>query len=328
MSTSEEFEKATSWLRPELIAHCYRMLGSVTEAEDQVQETYLKAWQAFHSFEGRSSVRTWMYRIATNICLNALSSASRRVLPTGLGQPAGNPEAPLRERQETWLEPLPDTVVWGSVPPDPQTCVVARDGVGLATIAALQELPPKQRAVLVLREVLEFSAAETAEIVGTGVAAVNSAVQRARATIGPGLTEEGRHASDLDDRERAVWEEFCAAFDGYDVEALTRIMAEQATWEMPPFDRFYVGPTDIATLISLNCPAEAPGDLRMVPCVVNARPAAGMYLRDDSGQYRPFQLVCLEIVDSCVSRVVGYFDTGLFLRAMGPSPGEPAPRRT
>ncbi|WP_425310402.1 RNA polymerase subunit sigma-70 [Ammonicoccus fulvus] len=188
-----EFEQATARLRPELIAHCYRMLGSLSDAEDQVQETYLRAWRAYHSFEGRSSVRTWMYRIATNVCINAARAASRRVLPTGLGQPAGDPDAPIEARHdESWLEPLPDAVLWGRAQPEPGEAVAAREGVGLAAVAVLQDLPPNQRATLVLRDVLQFSAGEAAEILGVGVTAVNSALQRARASVGDGLTVEGR----------------------------------------------------------------------------------------------------------------------------------------
>lgn len=312
-----DFEQATAWLRPELIAHCYRMLGSLADAEDRVQETYLKAWRAFHSFGGRSSARTWMYRIATNTCLTSLTAASRRVLPTGLGQPAGDPEAALETRPgETWVEPLPDAVLWGSAQAEPADQLAAREGVALATVAALQELPPNQRAALLLRDVLQFSAAETAQIMGVGVSAVNSALQRARATVGDGLPEEGRCARDLDERERRVWSDFCTAFEAYDIDGVVDLLADQATWEMPPFDRFYYGPAAIGALVRAQCPATGPGDLRMVPCVVNARPAAAMFLRGEDGDFQPFQLTCLEISGDRVRQVVGFFDETAIARAL------------
>ena len=188
--TTRDFEQETAPLRRELLAHCYRMMGSPVDAEDQVQETYLRAWRAFHDFDGRSSVRTWMYRIATNACLNALSSASRRVLPSGLGGPAGDPEAPIVARHdESWLEPMPEAMLWQSAAPTPEERFLGRENVTLAWTTALQNLPPQQRAVLLLREVLGFSAAETAETLGTTVASVNSALQRCRATVGDGLTD-------------------------------------------------------------------------------------------------------------------------------------------
>lgn len=315
-----DFERQTGPLRPELLAHCYRMLGSVHEAEDQVQETYLRAWKAFHSFEGRSSVRTWMYRIATNTCLTALETSARRPLPTRLGSPPGDPRATIAEDRTTpWLEPLPDAVLWGSGPVDPSSNAVAREGIGLAMVAALQELPPRQRATLVLREVLEFSAGETAEILDMTEPAANSALQRARATVGDGLRADGRRASDLDEHEQEVWREFCTAFDRYDVPAAVSVLAKDAAWEMPPFDRWYSGRDDIAALVGVQCPARAPGDLAMVPTVVNGLPGAGMYLRDESGVHRPFQLVVLQIHGGEITHVVGFFDDRLFVKAGLPS---------
>lgn len=206
-------------------------------------------------------------------------------------------------------------MVWGSAEPDPGDAVAAREGVGLAAIAALQELLPNQRATLVLREVLQFSAAETAEILGVGVAAVNSSLQRARASIGDGLTAEGRTVEELDETERQVWADFCAAFEAHDIDTVVELMAHQATWEMPPFDRFYRGPEAIGILVRNQCPARAEGDLVMVPCIINGRPAAGMYLRDDRGP-AAFQLVALEIEDRWVRRVVGFFDPDVLARAM------------
>lgn len=310
-----EFERLTAPLRPELLAHCYRLLGSASDAEDQVQETYLRAWRAFHSFEGRSSVRTWMYRIATNTCLSALGSAARRVLPTGLGQPAGDPVEPVREARGTpWLEPLPDAVLWSAPTPDPQDATVAREGVGLALVVALQDLPPRQRAALVLRDVLRFSAEEAAGVLGCSVAALNSALQRARARVGEGTRREGRRAEDLSPEERRLYDEFCAAFERYDVPAVVALLASDATWEMPPFDRWYAGQDAVAALIGAQCPAKTAGDLRMLPTVANGQPAAGMYLRRDDG-YHPFQLVVLDIHEGRIAHVAGFFEPELFTRA-------------
>ena len=321
-----DFEAATAPLRGELIAHCYRMLGSASEAEDLVQETYLRAWKAFHAFEGRSSVRTWMYTIATNTCLTALKQQSRRPLPTGLGQPPGDPSVPVVEdRSVPWLEPLPDRMLWGegSSAPDPAEAAVASEGVQLAVVAALQDLPPRQRAVLVLREVLALSAAETAQALECTVASANSALQRARATIGDGLPQGGRRADQLTERERELFAELCAAFERYDVPAVVGVLAEQSTWQMPPFDQYYVGREDIAMLIGGQCPASGPMDLRMVPVVCNGQPAAGMYLRGEDGVYRPFQLCVVDIVDGEITGVVGFFDEDAFRHAG--LPGELTP---
>lgn len=313
-----DFETATAPLRGELLAHCYRMLGSASEAEDLVQETYLRAWKAFHSFEGRSSVRTWMYTIATNTCLTALKAQGRRPLPSGIGQPPGDPHVPVVEdRSVPWLEPLPDQMVWGtgSTTPDPAEAAVATEGVQLAVVAALQDLPPLQRAVLVLREVLQLSAAETAEALATTVAAVNSALQRARATLGDGASRAGRRVSELTEADRQVFARFCEAFERYDVPAVVGVMTEQATWQMPPFDRWYLGREDIAALIGSQCPASGPMDLRIVPTVCNGQPAAAMYLRDEDGVHRAFQLCVVDVVDGEVTAVVGFFDESAFRHA-------------
>ncbi|MGD8199283.1 sigma-70 family RNA polymerase sigma factor [Ornithinimicrobium sp. W1679] len=313
---TQTFEELTAPLRGELLAHCYRMLGSAGEAEDLVQETYLRAWRAFHSFEGRSSVRTWMYRIATNTCLTALKQQGRRPLPSGLGQPPGDPHVPVVEdRSRDWLEPLPDRMVWGEARPDPADAAVAHEGVQLAVVAALQDLPPRQRAALVLRDVLQMSAAETAEALGCSVAAANSALQRARATVGDGMRQAGRRVHELTAEEREIFTRFCEAFERYDVPAVVEVMTEQATWQMPPFDRYYVGQEAIAALIGTQCPASGPLDLRMVPTVSNGQPAAGMYLRGEDGVHRPFQLVVVDVVDGAVTAVVGFFDEAAFARA-------------
>ena len=313
-----EFEEVTAPLRGEIIAHCYRLLGSAGEAEDLVQETYLRAWRSYDRFEGRSSVRTWMYTIATNSCLTALKGQARRPLPSGLGQPPGDPRtAVVEDRSRDWLEPLPDRVVWGrdAATVDPAQAAEATESTQLAFVAALQELPALQRAVLVLRDVLQLSAAETAQVLDTTVASVNSALQRSRATIGDGLERSGRRVSELTQAERDVFAAFCEAFERYDVPAVVGVMTAQAVWQMPPFDRYYVGPQDIAALIGTQCPASRPRDLRMVPTVANGQPAAGMYLRHEDGGYRAFQLCVVDLQEGRVTGVVGFFSEDAFTRA-------------
>lgn len=308
---SIDFEAETAPLRRELMAHCYRMMGSVVDAEDQVQETYLRAWRAFHNFDGRSSVRTWMYRIATNSCLSALSSASKRVLPSGLGAPPGDPKAPINPgRDVSWLEPLPDAVLWQSAAPTPEERLLGRENVALAWAAALQELPPTQRAVLLLREVLGFSTAEIAETLGTTPASVNSALQRGRASIGDGLDEP--EASVDGETESAAVAAFVEAFERHDFDAVVASLADDATWQMPPFDRYYVGARQAAELSWTHCPANVAGDLKFRTTRLNGGPAVGMYLLRGR-EYEAFQLQALHIdADGLIDDVVGWFDPHLF----------------
>ena len=306
-----DFETQTAPLRAELLAHCYRMMGSAVEAEDAVQETYLRAWRAFHGFEGRSSVRTWMYRIATNTCLNALSSASRRVLPQGLGGPPGDPSAPLNKRlDEPWLEPLPDAMMWTSAAPTPEEQLLARENVTIAWTTALQNLPPNQRAVLLLREVLQLSAEETAETLGTTVASVNSALQRCRASIGEGYDSDSAPVAPA--VEEAAVAAFVDAFERHDFDAVVASLAEDVTWQMPPFDRWYVGAADAARLSWTHCPFERPGDLRYLVTRANGQPAVGMYLRKGR-DWEAFQFQVLRVdATGKVDDVVGFFDPHLF----------------
>lgn len=298
--------------RPELFAHCYRMLGSVHDAEDLVQETYLRAWRSQNTFEGRSSMRTWLYRIATNACLTALQSRGRRPLPTGLGQEASDPYATLVQQPEVpWLEPLPDRLV-GDLPDDPASVVTSRESIRLAFVATLQNLPPRQRAVLVLREVLRWRAAEVAELLGTSTAAVNSMLQRARAH----LDEAGLNRDDVVEpvrpEQRELLDRYVAAFESYDVDAIVSLFTEDAIWEMPPFTGWYQGARTIGNLISQQCPASGPADMRMVRTHANGQPAFALYMRDPSGVHRAFQLQVLTLSDGAVSHVGCFFDTGLF----------------
>jgi RNA polymerase sigma-70 factor (ECF subfamily) len=285
------------------MAHCYRMTGSLHDAEDLVQETYLRAWKSYKGFQGKSSVRTWLYRIATNTCLTALDSRQRRPLPSGLGAPSSDPTADIVARDEVpWLEPVSEDVT------DPSDIVGSRESVRLAFVAALQHLPPRQRAVLVLREVLQWKAAEVAEAIGSSSAAVNSLLQRARAQldeIGPSADDklvppESAEAQDLLDR-------YIAAFESYDIDKLVDLFTADAIWEMPPFDGWYQGPQNIVTLSKTHCPAELPGDMRLIPTIANGQPAGAMYMRNrETGRHEPFQMHVLDVTPGGIAHVVAF----------------------
>jgi RNA polymerase sigma-70 factor, ECF subfamily len=300
-----DFSVATEPYRRELLAHCYRMTGSLHDAEDLVQETFLRAWRAYDRFEGKSSVRTWLHRIATNTCLTALEGRQRRPLPTGLGAPSSDPTGELIERAEVpWLEPLPD----------PSVIVGSRESVRLAFVAALQHLSPRQRAVLLLREVLQWKAAEVADAIGASTAAVNSLLQRARSQLeaaGPSSEDRLTDPDSADAQDRLT--SYIAAFEAYDIDRLAKLFTGEAIWEMPPFDGWYQGPRAIAALIHQQCPAEAPGDMRLIPLTANGQPAAAMYMRDGE-QHVPFQLHVLDMRVDGVSHVVAFLDTTLFAK--------------
>jgi len=297
--------------RRELLAHCYRMTGSLHDAEDLVQETYLRAWKAYDRFEGKSSVRTWLHRIATNTCLTALEARKRRPLPTGLGAPDSDPTAELESRPEVpWLEPLPDH----DDSADPSNVVGTRESVRLAFIAALQHLSPRQRAVLVLRDVLQWKAAEVADAVGASTAAVNSLLQRARAqldSVGPSVDDVV--AAPDSPEARQLLARYIAAFEDYDIDTLETMFTADAIWEMPPFTGWYRGPRTIGTLIHHNCPAEKAGDMRLLPVSANGQPGAAMYMRNpQTGRHEPFQLHVLDVVPAGISHVVAFLDTTVF----------------
>jgi RNA polymerase sigma-70 factor (ECF subfamily) len=304
-----DFSVTAEPYRRELLAHCYRMTGSLHDAEDLVQETLLRAWKAYDRFEGKSSVRTWLPRIATNTCLTALENRGRRPLPTGLGAPSSDPTAELVEGTEVpWLEPLPD------VSGDPAAIVGSRESVRLAFVAALQHLSPRQRAVLVLRDVLQWKAAEVADAIGTSTAAVNSLLQRARSQLDaarPSSDDRLSAPESADAQDRLA--RYIAAFEAYDIDLLAQLFTSEAIWEMPPFVGWYQGPQAIATLIHQQCPAQAPGDMRLIPLTANGQPAAAMYMRDGDSHV-PFQLHVLDIHADGVSRVAAFLDTTLFAK--------------
>jgi RNA polymerase sigma-70 factor, ECF subfamily len=307
-ATDTEFVTKADPYRRELLAHCYRMLGSVYEAEDLVQETYVRAWRSYDRFEGRSSMRTWLHKIATNACLNALESRSRRPLPIGLGAPSSDPGDDLIEQPEVpWLEPLPDAMLGG----DPAAVVTDRESIRLAVVAAMQFLPPRQRAVLILLDALQWPAAEVAEMLDTTVASVNSALQRARAQLQQATPSADEVTEPSEAEKRDLLDRFVAAFEAKDVAAMVKIFTTDAVWEMPPFTGWYQGPEDIARLVDTRCPAEGPGDMRLVPTRANGQAAFGLYMRDGD-TYRPFNLPVLTLTRDGVSHVSCFFDLRLF----------------
>ena len=307
-----DFSATAEPYRRELLAHCYRMTGSLHDAEDLVQETLLRAWKAYDRFEGKSSVRTWLHRIATNTCLTALENRRRRPLPTGLGAPSSDPTAELVEGAEVaWLEPFPESAGDRA---DPAAIVGSRESVRLAFVAALQHLSPRQRAVLVLRDVLQWKAAEVADAIGTTTAAVNSLLQRARSQLDsaqPSSDDRLTPPESADAQDRLA--RYIAAFEDYDIERLAELFTSEAIWEMPPYLGWYQGPQAIITLIHQQCPAESPGDMRLIPLTANGQPAAAMYMRDGQGHV-PFQLHVLDMHAHGVSRVVAFLDTSLFAK--------------
>ena len=305
-SVGDDFPQVADPFRRELLAHCYRMTGSAHDAEDLVQETYLRAWRAYHSFEGRSSVRTWLYRIATNVCLTALEGKDRRPLPTGLGQPGSTAGDPLDERGEMpWLEPLPDSMV-----ADPAHASETRESIRLAFVAALQHLPARQRAVLILRDVLRWKAAEVAEALGTTTAAVNSALQRAHAQLENAQLSRDTVAEPTP-AQKEMLERYVQAFWDKDIDAIVSMLTQEAVWEMPPFAGWYQGAENIGRLIDTQCPGGM-RDMRMLATTANGQPAFGLYMRTPDGDFVPFHLQVLALAGARVDHVVAFFGEGLF----------------
>jgi RNA polymerase sigma-70 factor, ECF subfamily len=323
-AVDQEFGRLADPLRPDQLAHCYRMLGSVHEAEDLVQETYLNAWRGYAKFEGRASIRTWLYKIATNACLNALEGRDRRPLPTGLGA-ASDPEyAPVEAAEVPWLEPVPDAML-GLDGADPATVVTSRESVRLALIAALQYLPPRQRAVLVLRDVLKWRAAEVADMLATTTAAVNSALQRARAQLEEVSPDRDDVVEPTAAQQRELLDRYMAAFEAKDIPAIVALFTADAIAEMPPADAWYQGPAAIARLIANWCPA-GDNDLRLVPIAGNGQPGFATYIRAsaipdqpqsagvDGDVFVPWKVELLELDVAGVRHMVSFFDIRFFDR--------------
>jgi RNA polymerase sigma-70 factor (ECF subfamily) len=311
-TVGDDFLRLADPYRRELLAHCYRMLGSVHDAEDLVQETYLRAWRSYDRFEGRSSLRTWLHTIATRACLTALESRSKRPLPTGLGNPSGDPTDDLVQRTEVpWLEPVPDAMV-GAEGNDPAAIVTSKESIRLALIAALQHLPPRQRAVLILRDVLQWKAAEVAELLDTTTVAVNSTLQRARAQLDQASPSEDQIHEPEAAETRELLDRYVAAFEDKDIQKIVDLFTKDAVWEMPPFDAWYQGADTIGRLIDTQCPARGPGDMRLLPTEANGQPAFGLYMLGADGVHRPFQLHVLQLRGTEVEHVVCFFDLTLF----------------
>ncbi|MFF4502244.1 sigma-70 family RNA polymerase sigma factor [Streptomyces sp. NPDC001401] len=297
--------------RVELTGYCYRMLGSSFEAEDAVQDTMVRAWRSYEKFEGRSSLRSWLYRIATNVCLDMLTAGNKRARPMDLNESTPLAQAALSPRPDnTWLEPMPDARVLPTVE-DPAEAAVAKESVRLAFMAALQQLPAKQRAVLILREVLAWKASEVAELLDTSVASVNSALQRARATLAEreGEKAAGAAVSDpLDPEQQKLLDRYVAAFEGYDMTALTALLHEDAVMTMPPFDLWLTGHDDITgfmTTLGSACEGS-----RLVPVQVNGLPGFAQYKPDpEEGGYAPWAVQVLEISDGRLTGFHFFLDT-------------------
>jgi RNA polymerase sigma-70 factor, ECF subfamily len=308
---SAAFVQATEPFRRELVAHCYRMLGSIQDAEDLVQETYLRAWRSYDRFEGRSSVRTWLYQIATNRCLTALAKRSRRMLPSGVSDPERDPDADLDEAgtEVDWLQPAPDAVVLPDSA-DPAVIVAARESLRLALIASLQHLPPRQRAVLVLRDVLAFPATEVAVMLGTTTASVKSALQRARARLEELALADGQIVEPTAPRARALLDQYIAAFETADTAALERLLTEDVTLEATPLRTWFAGRKTCIPFLRDHL-LGSPGDWRMLAASANGQPAAAAYLRDQQGNYQPYGICVLTVTSAGIRRISSFGDPRL-----------------
>jgi len=301
--------------RTELTGYCYRMLGSGFEAEDAVQETMIRAWRALDRFEGRSSLRSWLYRIATNVCLDMLGSRERRARPMDL-RPAGSADDGLSPPliETAWIEPVPDGVVLPATP-DPAEAAIARESIRLAFMAALQHLPPKQRAVLLLREVLRWRASEVAALLDTSVASVNSALQRARATLAERGLDLGDQPAELDDESRRLLARYVDAFERYDMDALTALLHEDATWNMPPYELWLQTHEDVVKWClgpGIGCRGS-----RLLPVSANGSPGFAQYKPAPDGGYEPWSLQVLELDGERISGITFFLDTDRWFPLFG-----------
>ena len=303
--------------REALVGHCYRMLGSVDEADDAVQETLVRAWRALEGFDGRASLRTWLYRIATNVCLDALADRARRERPVAMG-PAGTIDDDLVELPRThWLEPIPDVHALPAEA-DPAERVALRQSIRLAFVAALQRLPPRQRAALLLAEVLGWPASEIASALETSVAAVNSALQRARATLAESAPPEGAVAG-LTPAQETLLARYVEAFERYDVDALAALLREDVTLSMPPYQLWLQGPAAVKAWFlgrGIGCRGS-----RLVPTAANGLPAFGQYRPGGPGQpHRPWSLVVLELSGDRIAAMNHFLDTAMLFPRFGLPP--------
>ncbi len=304
--------------RAELTAHCYRMLGSPFDAEDAVQEAFVRAWRSRDRFEGRAAMRTWLYRIATNVCLDMLKGNGRRVRAMDLG-PACEPlETNLNiPSDKRWIEPIPDHLIAPEA--DPADQVVERESVRLAFVAALQQLPPRQRAVLILREVLRWEASEVAELLDSTVQSVNSSLQRARAKLGKSHVSSNDRLPALSAGDRAMLERYVAAFERYDMTALTSLIREDASQSMPPYDMWLSGREDI--LAWWLGPGVGCRGSRVIPVGrANGSPAFGQYKPSPRGGYEPWALQVLELSAGRIVEFTFFLDTARIFPLFGLPP--------
>jgi RNA polymerase sigma-70 factor (ECF subfamily) len=316
---AEDLDRLLEQHRAELTAYCYRMLGSAFEAEDAVQETLLRAWRNFDRFEGRATLRTWLYRIATNVCLDMLNGSQRRARPMDLTS-SQTAAAPLGDAlpETTWIQPMPDGRVL-EADGDPAELAVVRDSVRLAFVAALQHLPPRQRAVLILREVLRWKADEVAELLDTTVASVNSALQRARSTLEASDVEDTDYFQPMDDDQRALLARYVDAFERYDLDSLTSLLHDDATWSMPPYALWLQTHDDIRRWClgpGIGCRGS-----RLIPTVANGSPAFGQYKPGGpNGSYEPWSLQVLEVSGGRIAGISFFLDTATLFPLFGLPP--------
>lgn len=304
MNLEEEFAQH----RGGLVAHCYRMLGSLHDAEDAVQETYLRAWRGHADFEHRSTIRTWLYRIATNVCLNLLQHSSRRVVQSALGAPGNDPEDLHAQALEVpWLEPFPDQLLGA----DPATVVGDRQSLRLAMVAAMQHLPPRQRAVLILREVLTWPAADVASLLDTTTAAVNSSLQRARAELARLKPREDEVREPNEPLRRALLDQFQAAMESKDLVVLEGLFTEDARWEMPPIPTWFSGRADVLRLLDSKL-RPGPDRRALVETSANGQPAFALYIHGTDGQYHAHSVKVLTLTSAGISAVLAFHQPALF----------------
>jgi RNA polymerase sigma-70 factor, ECF subfamily len=296
---SRELEGELESYRRELTGYCYRMLGSAFDAEDAVQETMVRAWRSLDRFEGRAALRSWLYRIATNVCLDMLNGKERRIRPLELGDPGGL-DSPLTTRGEaSWLEPIPA---------DPAEVAEERETLKLAFVAALQHLPPQQRAVLILREALRWRANEVAQLLETSVASVNSSLQRARASLEVCDLAASEPLKPLDEEQQDLLRRYVAAFEAYDMDAITALLHEDAKQSMPPYEMWLLGREDILRWWfgpGIGCKGS-----RLIPTVANGQPAFGQYRPSGpGGSFEPWALQVLELSDGQIIGFTAFLDT-------------------
>ena len=308
LQSTSSVEQSLEQHRQELTGYAYRMLGSTFEAEDAVQETMVRAWKSIDRFEGRAALRSWLYRIATNVCLDMLNGRQRRARPMDLN-PSGSADAEFRAGvlpEAAWLEPIPDS---RTIAPeaDPAELTAARETLRLAFVNALQHLPPRQRAVLILREVLRWQATEVAELLDTSVASVNSALQRARAQIADNDITPDTPVEPLDDAHRELLDRYVAAFEQYDMDALTGLLQEDATLSMPPFELWLQGAGEVRKWFEghgIGCKGS-----RLLPVSANGSPGFAQYRPSPDGGWEPWALQVLEISDRRISHLNSFLDT-------------------